>query len=242
MQRQRLVSGIPIPTIRTMPLNGLRLLVLSLLVGLAGCFPRPAPPLPELEPGTGPAVEPFPYAIAWTRAAERAIRPVADGSPPQAVRDPFTRLNVLAVEPEGIRVRCLYCIPSVEGLIDREDLVFEPLEPEAAADRGLAEFVLAVRAAVERRDEAALGRVMSRDFTFSLQGGGGPIDAFRRWEFQGFRAFDNLPALLDRGIATRDSVIWVAPPAFLTDPGFQGLRTGFRQNADGLWRWIFLIE
>jgi hypothetical protein len=222
--------------------NRPHLLVVPLLACLAGCFPRTAPALPEPVQEPEAVVEPFPYAIAWTRGAERAIRPVEGELPPQAVRDPFTRLNVLAVEPEGIRVRCLYCIPAVEGWIDRDDLVFEPLDPTEAAGRGLAEFVLAVRAAVERRDEAALGRVMSRDFTFSLQGGGGPIDAFRRWEFQGFRSLDNLPALLDRGIATRDSVIWVAPPSFLTDPGFQGLRAGFRENPAGRWEWIFLVE
>jgi hypothetical protein len=101
--------------------------------------------------------------------------------------------------------------------------------------------VLAIRAAAGERDEQALRPVMSRDFNFSFEGGGGAIDAFQRWAWEGFGALDNLPPLLDRGVTTRDSVIWTAPPTFLTDPDYQGLRAGFRRARDGQWEWIYLI-
>jgi len=213
-----------------------RLSLVLLLGGLSACGARPAVPLqPEPEPAVAPE---FPFALAWTARADVAIR-TDEGE----VRVPnlFTRLNVVAVDTLGIRVQCLHCIPAVEGLVHRDQIVYDALPPEAAARRGLAELALAVRAASEQRDETALRPVMSRHFTFSFQGGGGSVDAFRRWEFQGFRALDNLAPLLDRGLVTRDSVIWSAPPEFLSDQEYQGLRAGFRRDGDGRWEWIYLI-
>jgi hypothetical protein len=223
------------------PTRSLHPLALALFLVLgSACTPRAAAPVlePEIEPVV---VEPFPYSLAWTARGGVTVRADESGTEDGSVRDPFTRVNVLAVDTPGIRIRCLYCIPSVDGWVDREDLVYEPTTPAEAAERGLTEFVLAVRAAAEQRDESALGRVMARDFTFSLSGGGGPVDAFRRWEFQGYRALDNLPALLDRGLATRDSIIWVAPPAFLSDPWYTGMRAGFRRSPAGRWEWIYLV-
>jgi hypothetical protein len=214
-------------------------LLLALLTGACGVSRAPvvveAPP-PEPEP---PAVPPFPYALAWTARAEVPVRTDAGEA---RVRNVFTRLNVVAVDTPGLRVHCLYCIPALEGWVDREDVVYEPLPPREAARRRLAEFALAVRAAAERRDRAALTAVMSPDFTFSFGGGGGPHDAFTRWEWEGFRSFDNLVPLLDRGLVTRDSVVWSAPPAFGADTEYHGLRTGFRRTADGAWQWIFLVR
>lgn len=206
----------------------------------AGCGAAgraPAEALPEPAP---PPAEPihFPYALAWTA---RADVPIRSESGEQRVEHPFTRLNVTAVDTLGVRVQCLYCIPAVDGWVRVGDLVYEPAAPAEVAAGELAEFVLAVRAAAEARDEAALRPVMSQRFTFSFEGGGGGVDAFRRWEWQGFRALDNLVPLLDRGLATRDSVIWTAPPAFLTDPGYHGLRAGFRRSPEGRWEWIYLV-
>lgn len=207
-----------------------------LLFALVACGARPAA-VREPEPEV---VEPpaFSYAFAWTARADVSV---FSDTGEIVVRNTFTRLNVLGVDTLGVRVRCLYCIPALEGTAAREDLVYEALPPDSAARLGLAEFALAVREAASQRDQDALSRVMSRDFTFSLDGGGGPLDAFNRWRFQGFRALDNLPPLLDRGLVTRDSTIWSAPPAFVTDVYYQGLRAGFRRGTQDRWEWIYLV-
>lgn len=214
-------------------------LLLLLVLAVACGGPRHAPALPDVAAAPEPApVPPFPHALAWTaRAGVPVQTPEAETSIPLT----FTRLNVLGVDTLGLRVQCLYCVPAVEGWVSREDVVYEALPPAVAATRGLAEFALAVREAAGRRDEAALQPVMARDFTFSFEGGGGPIDAFRRWEFQGFRALDNLPPLLDRGLTTRDSILWSAPPAFVTDAEYRGLRAGFRRGPTGRWEWVYLV-
>jgi hypothetical protein len=77
-------------------------------------------------------------------------------------------------------------------------------------------------------------------FTFSFGGGGGPANAFNRWRFEGFRTLDQLAPLLDRGLATFDGEIWSAPPEFVTQDGYMGLRAGFRR-VDGRWQWIYLV-
>jgi hypothetical protein len=214
-------------------------LFVALLCGLTACTAVRRPPVvvapAEPEPARAPE---FPSSLAWTARAD--VQVLTEGGE-VIIPNPFTRVNVLRVDTLGIHVRCLYCIPTVDGLLPREDLVYEPLRPDSAARHGLAEFLLAVREAASRRDEEALRPVMARDFTFSLAGGAGPLDAFHRWRFQGYRALDNLPPLLDRGVVTRDSVIWSAPPAFLEDPEYHGLRAGFRRSAEGRWEWIYLV-
>jgi hypothetical protein len=217
--------------------NPLCCTTLAVLLALGACGGPRTAVAPEPEPAPGLVPE-FPHPLAWTN---RPHVPIRTDAAAEAVPLPFTRLNVLGVDTLGLRVRCLYCIPAVEGWVARDAVVAEAAPPRVAAAAGLAEFVLAVREAAGRRDEAALHPVMATDFTFSLEGGGGPGNAFRRWEFQGFRALDNLPPLLDRGLATRDSVIWAAPPAFVTDPEYRGPRAGFRRNAQGRWEWIFLV-
>jgi hypothetical protein len=204
----------------------------------AGCAtPRAAPPpvVPEEAP---PPLPPFPSALAWT--ARPDVRVLTDEGETW-IRNPFTRLNVLHVDTIGLRVRCLYCIPAIEGSLAREDVVYQASSPTAAARATLADFALAIRDAAERRDQGALHAVMPGDFTFSFGGGGGANSAFIRWQWEGFRSLDNLPPLLDRGLATQDSVIWVAPSVFLSDAEYHGLRSGFRRNRAGEWEWIFLV-
>jgi hypothetical protein len=211
-------------------------LVLVLLAG-ACALPARAPLRPEPGPEPPPTPE-FPFAFAWTAQGGVAVH---TDTGEVLIPKPFTRLNVLGVDSLGVLVRCLYCIPALEGRVQQDDIVHEALSPEAASRLGLAEFALAVREAASRRDQQALGPVMARDFTFGFEGGGGPVDAFHRWRFQGFRSLDNLPPLLDRGLATRDSVVWTAPPVFLTDPEYHGLRAGFRRGMHGRWEWIYLV-
>jgi hypothetical protein len=198
--------------------------------------PVAAEPLPAAE--APPPIPPFPHALAWTARADIAIL-TDEGE--RRIPHLFTRLNVLYPDTLGVRVQCLYCIPSLEGTVAREDVVYEALAPRVAAQHGLAELALAIRTAASERDEAALRPVMARDFSFSFEGGGGAVDAFQRWTWEGFGALDNLPPLLDRGLTTRDSVIWTAPPVFLTDPEYHGLRAGFRRTREGHWEWIYLI-
>jgi hypothetical protein len=212
--------------------------VVFVLLVCASCAPprAAAPPASATHEAPPP---PFPSALAWT--ARPDVRVVTDEGETR-VPHAFTRLNVLHADTIGVRVRCLYCIPALEGSLAREDVVHEALTPGAASHGTLAEFALAVRHAAEHRDLRALQGVMSSDFTFSFGGGGGPGSALIRWQWEGFRSLDHLPPLLDRGLATRDSVIWVAPPAFLSDPEYHGLRTGFRRNGAGQWEWIFLVS
>lgn len=105
---------------------------------------------------------------------------------------------------------------------------------------GLAEFVVAVRSAAARRDVAALQPVLARWFTHSLAGGDSPIEAVGAWQRERFRTLDLVPALLDGGVV-EDAPIWVAPPEFVAQPGFTGLRTGFARE-QGVWKWIFLTR
>jgi hypothetical protein len=218
-----------------------RVMFPAFLLWLIGCAaPRAAavsvneapPPVEEPEP-----LPDYPFFV-WTA---REDVPLRTESGEARIPHLFTRLNVLAADSLGVQVRCLYCIPTVDGWLAPQDIVFEATEPRVAAERSLAEFALAVREAVGRRDEAALQRVMPHDFTFTFDTGGSAPDAFQRWRFQGYRALDNLPPLLDRGLVTRDSVIWSAPPAFVADPGYHGLRAGFRRNPQGRWEWIYLV-
>jgi hypothetical protein len=216
-----------------------RSLPVLLLLAIAGaCAPPPPPPVAVVAEEAPPPLPPFPSVLAWTARGD--VRLLSDEGEIR-IEHPFTRLNVLHVDSIGVRVRCLYCIPAFDGSLAREDVVHEPVAPIEAAGGTLAGFVLAVRDAVERRDQTALYAVMSSDFTSSLGGGGGASSAFIRWQWEGFRLLNNLPPLLDRGLATQDSVVWVAPPAFLTDPEYHGPRTGFRRNPAGRWEWVFLV-
>ncbi|HEV2150181.1 MAG TPA: hypothetical protein VGR37_22475 [Longimicrobiaceae bacterium] len=214
-----------------------RQLLPLLLLTVAACGgPRRAPqPAPA-----APPPPPFPHAVVWTREAGTALRPDSAGAPTVALPNSFTRLEVLRSDSASLYVRCIVCTPHAEGWVPKERVVFEARPPALAATGDLAEFLLSVRDAASRRDLAALRPVMARQFTHSLGGGDGVVEAVGRWEQEAFRRFDRLPFLLDRGVATRDGLVWAAPPAWVTDPGYRDLRAGFRREGNR-WEWIFLV-
>ena len=122
------------------------------------------------------------------------------------------------------------------------EVVFEPLSPAAAAERDLASFALAVRDAAGRRDVRALRPVMAPDFTFSFVGLQGAEAALVAWAAEGFQSLERVPALLDRGLATRDSLLWTAPPEHFERLDYRGFRLGFRRLPEGRWEWVFLVR
>lgn len=154
---------------------------------------------------------------------------------------PFTRLEVLGADSLQVRVRCAVCPEVREGRVERAEVVFEPPSPETAAGEGLAEFALAVREAARRHELGALRSVMVVDFTFSFFGLQGADRALAAWEAERFAALDRVPELLDRGLATKDSVLWAAPPEHFERMDYRGLRLGFRRSPEGRWEWVFLI-
>lgn len=154
---------------------------------------------------------------------------------------PFTRLEVLGADSLQVRVRCAVCPDAREGRVERAEVVFAPRSPEAAAGEGLAEFALAVREAARRHELGALRSVMAADFTFSFFGLQGADRALAAWEAERFAALDRVPELLDRGLATQDSVLWAAPPEHFEQLDFRGLRLGFRRSAQERWEWVFLV-
>jgi hypothetical protein len=83
---------------------------------------------------------------------------------------------------------------------------------------------------------------MSPEFSFSFIGVQTQDAALTAWRSDGFRALDEVPDLLDRGVTTLDGRIWSAPPEFLEDLSYGGPRLGFQQRADGRWEWLYLIR
>jgi hypothetical protein len=210
------------------------LLLLPLLA--AGCAHRPVP-LPPV-PAEETTVEAFPHALGWTLSSGADLR-ASDGEPLPAPR-PFTRVEVIGVDSLGLRVRCEGC-GGVEAYADPERLLFEAPPPGVAAWGTLEEFALAIRDAAARRDLESLRPVMSPEFSHGFIGVQTPESAFATWIAEDFATLDAVPALLDGGLASRDGRIWSAPPAFVEELGFRGLRIGFRQSG-GRWEWIYLIR
>jgi hypothetical protein len=191
--------------------------------------PPPAPP--------GPA--PFTASEVWTAQPGVVLRGEAG-----TVTLPWTfmHLAVLRVDSTELQVRCLVCRGAPVGMVARDQVVHE-LRPAAEAARlELADFALAVRDAARRRDLEALRAMMSRDFTWSLDGPEGVLEALGAW--QGRRAGDleRLPGLLDRGIGSvGPGGTWAAPPEHVTQRGYNDLRAGFRRGPAG-WQFIFLVR
>jgi hypothetical protein len=139
-----------------------------------------------------------------------------------------------------LSVRCAFCAGAPEGRVRESEVVFSADAPATAARGHLAGFALAVRDAAARGDTAALRPVMAPEFTFSLIGRQGASQAFAAWGSDGMRPVLEIPALLDRGFATGDSLLWTAPPEFRDAPNYQGPRLGFRRSTSGAWQWMFL--
>ncbi len=164
-----------------------------------------------------------------------------EGTIREVVR-PFTALEVVEAEPERLFVRCGSC--GVEGVaeIAPAEVAYEALAPVEAAGESLGAFALAVREAARGRDLEALRPVMASDFTFSFVGVQSAELALAAWRVEGFAALDRVPELLDRGLVTRDSALWVAPSAHLDRLDYRGLRLGFRRAPAGRWEWVFLVR
>jgi hypothetical protein len=205
------------------------------LVVIAACSsPAPAP-----APSPAPAApEPFAYADVWTRNAGVTLR--RDSG---SVALPYVsmRLQVLRADTAGLLVvRCIVCPMPVDGTVRREDVIYRPADLSLAAGDSLAEFVLALREAAKRRDVAALRAVMSPGFVHVPAGPDGILEALGYWQSMAYRPIEQLPALLDRGVArVPGTEVWAAPPAFGAQVGYQGPRAGFRR-VGGRWQWIFL--
>ena len=197
----------------------------------------PPPQWPWVAPP--PVVQP-PDSAVWTARADVPLRTdTAEIALPRA----FSRLDVLGVDAAGLRVRCSSCDDPVVGWVAEQDVVFASADvplPAAAADGDLVGFLSALRSAAERRDIPALQAVMHPDFTFSFGAGGGRLEAAAAWQAQDFRPLDQLIAVLDRGVASTDEAIWVAPPEFATGSRYAGIRTGFRR-ANERWVWLFFV-
>jgi len=217
---------------------GLFLLITSVL---AACGSPPAPASP---PATPESLAPPPAPTVWT-AREGVTLTTESGD----VRLPhaFLRLDVLAADSQGLRVRCASCAEPREGVVSRDAVIYQPARPSEAARGSVAEFALAVRAAAAQRDIEALREVMSQEFSFTFGGAEGRLEALAAWEREGYRSLDRLPAILDRGVVNRWAAqpaqydeLWVAPPEYLASPEYLDLRAGFRK-VGGEWRWVFFI-
>lgn len=220
-----------------MPTSLYRISLPLALAVLGACAPARRTAAPEPPPPPPPPA--FTHQLVWTA---RPNVPLHTDAGVVTIRHPLVRFDVLEADTLGLRVRCARCDAALEGWISLQEVIYTARSPSEARHGTLAEFALAVREAALYRNLAALQPVMSRDFTFSFGGGGGPLDAIGRWEWEGFRSLSQLPALLDRGLATRDSVIWSAPPEFVTDENYHGLRAGFRHSVERGWEWIYLVR
>jgi hypothetical protein len=218
------------------------LFALPLLLGgcLASAAHQPTPPPEPAEVVVEPEPEPFPATEVWTAREDVALH-AGDGAE-ISIPNLLTRLDVVGRDSVGLLVRCVVCREPVEGYVDEELVVFTHLPPEISAWSELTEFALSIRDAAERRDIDALRPVMAFDFSFSFLGSQTPEDAFAVWRSEQFATLDRLPGILDRGLASPDGRIWSAPPAFVRELGYRGLRAGFRQRVDGRWEWLYLIE
>ena len=211
--------------------------LLSTVLLAAGCTarrPAPAPAAPEPE---APPVPAFAHDTVWTADVQTVLR-TTDGR--TLTPAPFTRLDVLGTDSLGVRVRCAGCAEPVEAYVDTLQVIHQVRAPAEAAGGTLAEFALAVRAATQRRDVEALLPVMAVGFTYSLTRPMSRVDAIAEWRREDLALLGRVPALLDRGLATRDGRTWTAPPDFVTDRAYRGPRTGF-QRVDGRWQWMFFV-
>ncbi len=216
-----------------------RCAALWMLLGSVACIaPRPPAPPPTPVVPEPPAPPPFAYDTVWVGSEGASLR--TDAAPPIVLR-PFVRLEVAGADSARLRVRCTVCTRPAEGWVNRDAVVFEPIDPAVAASGDLAEFVLAVRQAAGRRDLDALRSAMAPGFTHSFGRASGRLEAIAGWERERFAALDRLPALLDRGLVPRAGQLWVAPPEYVERPDYVGWRAGFRREGER-WVWMFLVR
>lgn len=216
-------------------------IVLGVMLAAAGGCVAPPPPPPPPAPAPVAAAAPVPIPeLAWTGRPDVQLH--SEGREGALVARPFTRLEVLDGDSLRLLVHCAVCGDSVSGWIERSDVVTEAASPDSAAAGDLVEFALAVRRAAEERRADALVPVMAPDFAFALIGTQSLAAALRAWEWEGYRPLEEVPALLDRGLARIGPGFWVAPPEHAEQAGYRGPRLGFRLSASGRWQWLFLLR
>lgn len=189
---------------------------------------------------------PFDHPYVWTSRPGTRVEQVegtaADEIAAIRLERAFLRLEVLGRDSIGLRVRCPACPGAIEGSVAESEVVYNPLPPGVAAWAEIGDFALAIRAAAARRDFPALRPIMAPDFTFAFIGEQNPDAAFEVWRSEGFRTLDRMIELLDQGVVSRDGRIWSAPPAFVEEFGYQGVRAGFRRDEAGRWEWLYLVR
>jgi hypothetical protein len=107
-------------------------------------------------------------------------------------------------------------------------------------------FYKEFRAAVTRRDRAALKSCMVKNFLFTLEEfeESDPRDAaFKEWDRPEVKGWDALDRILAKGTRQDPMVptLMVAPPQWVTDPHYMDYRVGFERR-DGLWRWVWSMK
>lgn len=219
-------------------------IALTFIIALSGCVaarPDPQqvePPLDSAVPEL-PAEIDFPHAQVWTAFGEVPLM-TSSGTVP--IARPFTALDVLGADTEGIRVRCAHCPGEPTGRVRHDHVVHTTFPPATAAWGSLSQFALAVRDAAARGDTVALRPIMAGGFTFSFIGIQGVPQALAAWGSDGLSTLVQVPALLDQGLSPMRGGVWAAPPQFAESLGYNGLRLGFRRSPAGSWEWLFLLR
>lgn len=221
----------------------------ALALTASACALSPPPPAPEPAAESIEVYAPFDHPHVWTsqpgtriEQVEQVEHAAPEEADPLRLEPAFLRLEVLGRDSIGLRVRCQTCPGTLEGTVAENAVVHTPLPPGVAAWAEIGDFALAIRAAAARRDFEALRPVMAPDFTFAFLGEQNPDAAFEVWRSEGFRTLDRMLELLDQGVTSRDGRIWSAPPAFVEEFGYQGVRAGFRRDEAGRWEWLYLVR
>jgi hypothetical protein len=154
----------------------------------------------------------------------------------------FTRVQVIAADAGDFVVRCGVCADSTVGRVTATELIFAAPPLAEAAQGTAAEFALALRGAIARRDFGALRGVMAPDFSSGFVGPANPDIAIVAWRGESYRSLDEAVTLLDGGLVPLRGDVWVAPVEFRDRPGYGGLRIGIGRGAGGRWVWLFLVR
>jgi hypothetical protein len=171
-----------------------------------------------------------PFATRFPRPADAYL---ADG---------VTHVQVSAELAGGLQAEVL--VPVRKTLPRPEDARVKPARLAAITEWST--FFQEFRAAVARRDRAALKSCMVRDFLFTLDdyAGSDPRDAaFREWDRPDVKGWDAIEGILRKGCRNDPlaPTLMVSPPQWVTDANYLGYRVGF-ERCDGLWRWVWAMR
>jgi hypothetical protein len=107
-------------------------------------------------------------------------------------------------------------------------------------------FYKEFRAAIAKRDRAALKSCMVKNFLFTLEEfeEADPRDAaFKEWDRPEVKGWEAMDRILTKGSRQDPMVpsLMVAPPEWVTDPHYVDYRVGFERR-DGVWRWVWSMK